>query len=633
MATFCAAEKELSSIERHLDRIISALQTPSETLQESIQEVINARDRLEAHAVVHDRVVEFSEQLRVPNDLDNSIRNDNPHSQEFKTAISALSTKIEFVTLHASADSPACTEIQPALERLKNIALQRIQERLSKSLQLLKDPSSNFEILRSTLLYNQQDLIHFAKNYGEQMVETFSVEYVKLASQAVISEMKSYCELLSSSRLRTLGQQPSFDNSSSIWIKPDVFSSIFSESLLGTAGKVVPDSQDEEAVTEFTRERCERAMQRVLLSAWSKADLLLDKHSRDTDLDALFHHSTSYYIDVVKRERTFLEQIFADRGPTMRDDVLRDSCAPVLSLVEEEIENAKKHPSGPAALLLTMFTSRSHRKQVSTSAAIDVVDARISYLVQVDKLLQTAFLHEFDNRLRALQDLSNGLIEDGRLHESALVLKQSLFVADILLVMATGDAHVGAADIVHMVHHRLHSFFSRLSSALEPIQDGENQVIQQRGQLIALASLLTVLDKADERKECRPCHKSLRAPLQDVYDLKLLEYADLVASKASRELEPLNSRDDFRSLEDMKQKLDAFRANWEYRLSVIAGDFHFLFASGVSKKYVCEARSTAFKVLVARNEQVSAQVKKKWPEHQHLVVSRTALQDAFSRIE
>ncbi|CDF37577.1 unnamed protein product [Chondrus crispus] len=195
------AVARLDVIEHTMDETIESLQNCYSSLIASGQVVCKLREEANSINIIESHIATFSEQLAYPTSLQSYIEESNPHSDEFKDALKTLSSKLSFVRLNANTYLNPCESARTHLDGLLQLALYRIKDRLSLSIQLLEDPASNFEILRDALLLNQKELLEFLRNHEPISFNEVVQQYIRLSTTKTRSSIEDYCRLFPSENL------------------------------------------------------------------------------------------------------------------------------------------------------------------------------------------------------------------------------------------------------------------------------------------------------------------------------------------------------------------------------------------------------------------------------------------------
>lgn len=637
------ANTDLECIEHTVDDIISSLQNRYLSLTDTAQEISQLRGSIHAVRTAENHITAFSEQLSIQPDLQETLQAANPHSQQFKVALRTLSTKLAFVHLEANAQSESCMRAGERLAELRDIALRRVKDRLALSLQLLKDPSSNFDILRDTLLRKQRALVEFAIDHDHAFGETVSREYVHLSSAVVSSSIEDYCKLLSSRPTAGRGSETRHGLSSLAQGTAGILSDILAETWTGPSPKcaettsTVPDHDSRgfdghQSITQTkdrlddAKEKWAAASRRMTVPSLSAAEIVLQHQAFQPVLEEVLHNCTMFLLENVEKESVFLEDTFGEGTSHLLEDIFEGSQAPILSLLGQEIGSITAEASGLVSLLVALLVSRWHRTKIITHKSLD---SRIKYLVETEKMFQTELLARLDSEIDSVTSGPDFWSEPTRLYigYSSWVIQCSESVLAVFTISSKACTEIKAPDIFETVNRRTHSFIREMTTEIASFtspSDGR-QKTGDEARISALASLLSALELSTSCAHSTDALRTLREPVLVLFNETCALHARNVVCRHSYELTEIEVNVNSEGVDKMKTVLSMFYSNWEQTVQAVSDDYIFMEGHLICQKYCHIARNFAFNVLSDRNDQIASLIRLHSPENAHLIVPKAAL--------
>lgn len=592
---------------------------------------------------LHDHVALFTDQVQLPPQAVTTLREAHTHSDHFRCALDVLVSTLAFVRAQLGTGSVACAQVLEQLETLRADVVGRVMVRLEGSLRLLSDPSSTFEILRDALLYKRKYLLEFVAEMGddEDMDEVLR-QYVYIATRVTEERIGSYCEALATWARIERAPESLFGFASIARGTTGIFSAIFTDIL--PASGVPADVREEAKVNAvgeagekgqgaLRRERVQAVLRRWMdaLKAASEpcltlADIMMRQRDSFPTVEEVCRNAVVLYLDSVEREKTFLRGAFGEGSVVFLEDMFRECEEPLLSMIEAEVGDALMRHDDLRGILICLLLNRLHRSRIK---AMETLDARISFLVQVEKLLQTRLLAEFDSSLEKLAKLPvassvSGLVE---IHHASSMVTLTGLVVDILVVIIQAAKDVQAGDIFDTIQRRLLSFTKHVVETIEV--SGHNitdQVSRLKSSLESTAVVLTTLEIPTDLVRDNGTASRVKEPLIALLSRTCDEYGACVVQKNVVELFKAENAIQSRRFDEAKAALTQFQNQLSGKIESIMDSYSFLQdKDNISEQIRRTAVEAAVRILAEKVEHVARLVQKHMPTESHLVVTRGEL--------
>lgn len=646
-----ACEK-LDEIESDLDDVIVSLEENISSLYESGSQLTAIRRKHEKLSIIDEQIAGFSKTIQVPPSLLDTIRDANPHSIEFKEALSVLSEKLSATNNTEVVQSKAIQAFHEEIASIKDVAMNRLSARLETSMKLLQEPSSTFEILRDTLLYKQRHLISFASKHWEGFSDRFVQEYVSTTKGALNSRFESYCESLASWAHLNISPRSSFDLSSIRKGTSGIFSAIFTETLSGSShiqdvlahsggGKILSSlhSYLEEGKMDVHRKRILELMNRwtsavnALNSPYlAQADIMLKQRETTPFMEDLCLNSTKFFIDMVEKETKFLEQTFGIAYSRICDNIFETSELQFLSLIEAQMESFPKNHSDIEGMLICLLLNRVHRSHISPWEARDV---RIDFMIKVEAALQVRLLDEMDKQIEKVAELQDDLGQSGfrELHNANLLASSASLAMDIFAILLKSSTEIQdcTSDIDNILHRRLLSLMKYFVKAMNFTNiESPDRMDTQKTKLRRTAVMLTMLQLPQTLSEKSAVLTHLLEPMDSHFNSLCIIYAENVIPRLT--LPNVNEALKSDNCDKLKYELVAFKEALEGHLRKIRDEFTFLRNENISTELQNRAIRISFNVFVEKYEEIGQRVEKYFSALKHLIMQRTSIEEICENV-
>lgn len=557
-------------------------------------------------------------------------------------------SKLAFVRKEVGTGSVAGADVLKLLEKLRVDVVGRLMVRLEHSLRLLSEPTSTFEIMRDALLYKRGYLLEFVAEMGDKGdVEGVLRQYVYIASKAAEERIGVYCEALATWAAIERAPGSLFDFASLARGTAGMFSAVFTEIL--PASSVAVDVTEEGRVDEGNiRAESEGGEERLGVSLGEQmeavvlrwmdafkvagepcltvADILTRRRDSVAGVEEVCRNAIVLYLDSIEREKTFLQGTFGESSGLFLEDVFRECEKPLLSTIESKVDDALECHGDLLGILICLILNRWHRSRV---VPMETQDARISFLVQVEKLLQTRLLAGFDSRLEKLPELPivSPRSAPAEIHHASSVATLTALVANMLVVVIQAAKDVQAGDIFETIQRRLLTFAKHVVKTIEMSGHNlEDQASRHKSNLRGTAVVLSVLEiPADLVRDDGAMHR-LREPLVALYGSACNEYGAYVVQRSVVELSKAEDAIKSQRFEEAKVELTQLQNQLRSKIQSIADGYSFLCdKNNISESIQRVAVEAALRIFAERNDHLTRLVQEHMPSDSHLVVTRSAL--------
>lgn len=577
-----------------------------------------------------------------------TLRVAHPHSEEFGRALGELRSKLAFVRVEVAAGSVVCSEVLDELEPLRAQVVDRVMHRLEESLRLLKVPSSTFEIMRDTLLGKRRYLLDFIADLAEDgSIDHVLRQYVHIASRVAESAISAYCDALATWAAIERAPGSSFDLTSIARGTTSIFSAIFTETLFGP-GEVADlaertgiqkgREEGDGAAGALGRVGSRRERVEAVLRRWTEAlraarqpgltlaDILMRQRNSHPTVEEVCRNATLFYLDFLERERRFLTGTFGEGSATFLKNVFRDCEHSPLVLIQAKVGQALEHHDDLTGILICLLLNRVHRSKIVEEETHDI---RITFLVHVEKVLQTRLLAEFDDSVEKLGALPAASLKAGlgEVYYSKLVAMLTDLVTGMLLVIIRATKDVSAEDIFDTIQRRLLSFVKQLVKTIELVGHSfADQSSRLRSHLRRTAVVLTVLEVPVDYVIDGDVAGQLKEPVKALFSHACEEYGACVVRKSMGELFKAQEAVEAHQYDEAKVELTRFRDKLNFKIQSMADSYSFLRdESNISRSYRRAAIEAALKDLVEKNDHVARLVQERMPADSHFVVTKGEL--------
>lgn len=637
---------ELFLIESSLDSTITKLEEHISGLDATSHHLTSLRPQAIHLLCQHEQLTDLINFVHIPDDLQTAIRTAHPHSSTFATALQTLSDKLGFIFLPQNSQEIACQHIRPALLALQAQALDRVNERLDQTFDLLRQPSSSFDILRNSLLCNQRHLIRFISNHADHSTRPLPAnipvlqQYLAIARSILRHKTTEYTALLSkwAAEQQTFTQSP-LDLVNIARGAKGIFSAVFADTLAYSSTphtlKERPDpeleSRGHARSSHDRREEVEMIVNRWIdaVGAMEKpfvteADLLIRKGGDGPRFEELYRNVVLFFADIVGKEISFLQTTFGYTAGSFVEEVVEESGDTLLGIIEEQVRTARDHNHGVVGLMICFMLNRSFRCGIP---AVEPRDARVSFLLNVERILQTSLVEKFDQEARRLTESfmtpAESVCREG--HDKQL-LKFAALAADVLVVVSKGAEKVDAADIIVLIERRLLSSMSLLVDNIDKLGMRLTDLADRlKAKLQYAAEILSLLDLPEDLVSPGDMLTRLREPVLGQWSKESTAYGKYVAEQHNKEILRAISALEFGQYDAVRAELAQFRETLENKFRSIKDSYAFLAEHGnVSHPWQRAAEQLAFKELAGWNEKIARLVREHMSCDLHLLVTRSA---------
>eukprot|EP00177_Eucheuma_denticulatum_P002335 GFKZ01004191.1.p1 GENE.GFKZ01004191.1~~GFKZ01004191.1.p1 ORF type:complete len:738 (-),score=99.26 GFKZ01004191.1:1840-4053(-) len=637
---------QLSLIESSLDSVITDLEEHLSGLNATCHQLTSLRPQATHFLCQSEKLTDLINHVQIPDDLHAAICTANPHSPAFASALQTLSDKLGFISLPENSQAIACQHIQPNLRALLARALDRVNERLEHTFDLLQQPSSSFDILRNTLLCNQRHLIRFISNHADHPAHTLRTsnpalqQYLAIARSTLHHKTCEYTELLSEwAAVRQTSTHSPLHLVNIARGATEMFSAVFAN----TNASYSPEpAQSQPRVKKLElRDHARGSTNRkeeveLVLGRWidaasamdkpyvTEADLLMRQTREGPSLEELYRNAALFFVNMAGKELSFLETTFGDAAGSFVEDVVEKSGDAVVRIIEAEVTAARNRNEGVLGLIICLMLNRRFRCGIPTVQARDV---RVSFLLNVERILQTNLLEDFDEQVKRLKEIfmmpSESVPRGG--YDKQL-LELGTLAADVLVVLSKGAEKVDAADITVLMERRLLSIMNLLVDNIDKLGRRLTDVTNRlKAKLHLGAEILSLFDFPQDLESPGGILTRLREPVLEQWSRASTAYGQHVAGQHNTEIVKAISALNCGQHDVVRAQLAQFRETLQAKFRSIHDSFKFLSKDGgVSRSLRSAAEQLAFEELARWNEKVARLVREHLSDELHLLVTRSA---------